>query len=188
MKLIDNIVRIFTGRLNKYTQHASWSGGAVNFTSNFIMNIQYRIANELSKTYFNHVQYTTNDTGFDYMKNMTGSDIDEVLNWSPKGYENTTEFWREVTLQLLQSKSIHLKPTFSDTTLTDLRNVNDGEEFKLNETVNIISPFFSNENTSLLDNVLTSVYDKLAANKTKAFLKVNTTFDVGKKTNLKRKF
>ncbi|MQW21991.1 MULTISPECIES: phage portal protein [unclassified Lactococcus] len=180
MGIYQNIVKIFRGRIDKKTQRVSWQNATTNFTSNFILNIQHRIANEISKSYFNHVEYTVNSNGYDFSRILTGTDIDEVLNWAPKEHYNTTEFWNDVVVKMLNNKYVHLKPIFDTKgSFISLIIVGD-EEYKLDETVNLVSPFYSDNGTSLLDNILTSVYEKLATNKTRAFLKINGSFDQGK--------
>lgn len=179
MGIYQNIVKIFRGRIDKKTQRVSWQNATTNFTSNFILNIQHRIANEISKSYFNHVEYTVNSKGYDFSRILTGTDIDEVLNWAPKEHYNTVEFWNDVVVKMLNNKYVHLKPIFdSKGTFISLIIVGD-EEYKLDETVNLVSPFYSDNGTSLLDSILTSVYEKLATNKTRAFLKINGNFAAG---------
>lgn len=180
MSIFQNIVKIFRGRIDKKTQRVNWQNGTTNFTSNFILNIQHRIANEISKSYFNHVEYTVNPNGYDYSKNLTGTDIDEVLNWSPKGYNNSTEFWNDVVIKMLNQKYVYIKPIFDSRGVFISLEIVGDEEFKRDETVNLVSPFFSDNGTNLLDNILSSVYDKLATNKTRAYLKINGSFSEGK--------
>lgn len=175
MGIRDYAVRIFSGLLNKKTQRVAWQQSAVEYTSNFVANIQYKIANEISKTTFNHVQYSVNKNGLDFMKALSGSDIDEVLNWSPKGYRNTTEFWQKVIILLMNRKVVRLIPKYGgkdETTLIDLTIVGD-EEYKDSETINLISPFYTSDDTSILDSALSRIAEKLEANRLRGFLKIN---------------
>lgn len=181
MGIRDYAVRIFSGLLNKKTQRVAWQQSAVDYTSNFVANIQYKIANEISKTTFNHVQYSVNKNGLDFMKSLSGSDIDEVLNWSPKGYRNTTEFWQQVIILLMNRKVVKLLPKYGgpdNTVLIDLKIVGD-EETKENETINLISPFYSSTDTTILDSALSRIAEKLEANRLRGFLKINAKLNTG---------
>lgn len=178
MNFFGRVVKLFTGRINKNTQRVNgWHGAVIDYTSNFVMNIHYKIANEIAKVNFNHVQYTTKTNGLDTIRELDGSDIDEVLNWKPKGYENTTEFWINIILLMFSNKYIHLDPILDDQgRLIDLLVIG-SEEYNLNETVNLVSPFFVNDDTSILDNALSGIADKLDKNKLRSYLKINSIID-----------
>lgn len=184
MGFYENVVKIATGKLNQDTQRVTnWGNQTIEYTSSFVANIHNRIANEVAKVNFNHVQYEIQNGGTDTMRLKAGSDIDEVLNWLPKGFENNNEFWRQVTKRLFTQKKIILVPKWQsdgiNVDLVDLRFLEDSETYNTNDTINLVSPFFSDSGTSLLDTALTSVADKLNQGKLRAFLEVNANLDSG---------
>lgn len=184
MGFYENVVKIATGKLNQDTQRVTnWGNQTIEYTSSFVANIHNRIANEVAKVNFNHVQYEIQNGGTDTMRLKAGSDIDEVLNWLPKGFENNNEFWRQVTKRLFTQKKIVLVPKWQsdgiNVDLVDLRFLEDSETYNKNDTINLVSPFFSDSGTSLLDTALTSVADKLNQGKLRAFLEVNANLDSG---------
>lgn len=184
MGFYENVVKIATGKLNQDTQRVTnWGNQTIEYTSSFVANIHNRIANEVAKVNFNHVQYEIQNGGTDTMRLKAGSDIDEVLNWLPKGFENNNEFWRQVTKRLFTQKKIVLVPKWQsdgiNVDLVDLRFLEDSETYNTNDTINLVSPFFSDSGTSLLDTALTSVADKLNQGKLRAFLEVNANLDSG---------
>lgn len=184
MGFYENVVQIATGKLNRRTQRVeNWGNQTITYTSSFIANIHNRIANEVAKVNFNHVQYEIKEGGADTMKLKAGSDIDEVLNWLPKGFENNNEFWRQVTKRLFTQKKIVLVPKWEsdgvNVNLVDLRFLEDSETYNKNNTINLVSPFYSDSGTSILDTALTSIADKLNQGKLRAFLEVNANLDSG---------
>ena len=191
MGFYENVVQIATGRLNRRTQRVeNWGNQTITYTSSFIANIHNRIANEVAKVNFNHVQYEIKDGGADTMKLKSGSDIDEVLNWLPKGFENNTEFWRQVTKRLFTQKKIVLVPKWQsdgvNVNLVDLRFLEDSETYNKNNTINLVSPFYSDSGTSILDRALTSIGDKLDQGKLRAYLEINANLDSGSETFVKK--
>lgn len=184
MGFYENVVQIATGRLNRRTQRVeTWGNQTIDYTSSFVANIHNRIANEVAKVNFNHVQYEIQNGGTDTMRLKAGSDIDEVLNWLPKGFENNNEFWRQVTKRLFTQKKIVLVPKWQsdgiNVNLVDLRFLEDSETYNKNDTINLVSPFYSDSGTSILDTALTSIADKLNQGKLRAFLEVNANLDSG---------
>lgn len=184
MGFYENVVKIATGKLNQNTQRVTnWGNQTIEYTSSFVANIHNRIANEVAKVNFNHVQYEIQNGGTDTMRLKAGSDIDEVLNWLPKGFENNNEFWRQVTKRLFTQKKIVLVPKWQsdgiNVDIVDLRFLEDSETYNTNDTINLVSPFFSDSGTSLLDTALASVADKLNQGKLRAFLEVNANLDSG---------
>lgn len=184
MGFYENVVQIATGKLNRRTQRVeTWGNQTIDYTSSFVANIHNRIANEVAKVNFNHVQYEIQNGGTDTMRLKAGSDIDEVLNWLPKGFENNNEFWRQVTKRLFTQKKIILVPKWQsdgiNVNLVDLRFLEDSETYNKNDTINLVSPFYSDSGTSILDTALTSIADKLNQGKLRAFLEVNANLDSG---------
>lgn len=183
---MDNIfskaVSIVSGRLNRKTQRVTaWNDASIDYTSAFVTNIQNKIASEIVKVSYNHVKYKKNPKGADTLISMAGSDIDEVLNWSPKGRRNSIEFWIDVVKQLMATKYVTLVPKIDPKTgeLLDLLFLNDSgvDEPDFNKTVNLVSPFYINDDTSILDNALTSIATKLDQGKIRALYKVNAHLD-----------
>lgn len=186
MELFGGIVTIQRGRLNKQTQRVeTFTNEAVSFTSQFVMNIQKKIASEISKITYNHMRYEVVPKGTDIMRSLDGSDIDEVLNWKPKGFDSSTEFWNKVVIQMFQTKKVRLKPIYKKNKYTDtyylddLRIVNGDEEYKQSEVVTLISPFYLDNDTSILDQALASITTKLEQGKLRALYKVNANLDNG---------
>lgn len=182
MNLFGKIVRVFTGKLDNKTQRVKgWDlDTASEFTSAFAINIQNKIASEVSKVSFNHVKYKKNEKGADTLISMAGSDIDEVLNWSPKGKYNSIEFWNAVVKKLTVNKKIKLVPVYNERTgeLLDLRfPIDTDKELLEEETVNLASPFYLNDDTSILDNALSAIAQKLDQGKIRALYKVNAQLD-----------
>lgn len=180
MNLFGKVLQFSQGKLNKQTQRVTgWEDATYNLTSSFAINVQNKIASEISKVSFNHVKYKKNELGADTLISMAGSDIDEVLNWSPKGQKNSIEFWSKVVKKMMTKKHITLVPVYeSSGMLIDLRFPDDTDkELSYDETVNLVSPFFTNQDTSLLDNALESIATKMNQGKIRALYKVNAQLD-----------
>ena len=179
MKIFGKTVTIQSAKLDKQTQRAvgGWSDEAVSATSGFYNNISAKIATEISKLNFQHVKYKKNENGIDTLQSMDGSDIDEVLNWKAKGHLNSVDFWSDVTRKLMRTRQVYLKPHYdSDGNLIDLL-INEDEDVNTDETVNLVSPFFINSNTSILDSTLSSIATKLQQGRIKGQLKINGLID-----------
>ena len=178
LKIFGRTVTIQSAKLDKTTQRAvGWSDEAVSATSGFYNNISAKIATEISKLNFQHIKYKKTDNGIDTLQSMDGSDIDEVLNWRPKGHLNSVDFWSDVTRKLMRTRQVYLKPHYDkDGNLIDLL-INEDEDVDLNETVNLVSPFFINSNTSILDSTLSSIATKLQQGRIKGQLKINGLVD-----------
>ena len=175
------MVSFSRGKLNNDTQRVTaWQNEAVEYTSAFVTNIHNKIANEITKVEFNHVKYKKSDVGSDPLFSKAGSDLDEVLNWSPKGEHNSMEFWQKVIKKLLCTRYVDLYPIFDRETgdLADLLLTNDGKEYKPEELVRLVSPFYINEDTSILDNALASIQTKLEQGKLRGLLKINAFLDI----------
>ena len=181
MNLFGKVVTFSRGKLNNDTQRVTaWQNEAVEYTSAFVTNIHNKIANEITKVEFNHVKYKKSDEGSDPLISRAGSDLDEVLNWSPKGEHNSMEFWQKVIKKLLCTRYVDLYPIFDRETgdLADLLLTNDGKEYKPEELVRLFSPFYINEDTSILDNALASIQTKLEQGKLRGLLKINAFLDI----------
>lgn len=178
LKIFGRTVTIQSSKLDKQTQRAvGWSDEAVSATSGFYNNISAKIATEISKLNFQHVKYKKTDNGIDTLVSMDGSDIDEVLNWKSKGRLNSVDFWSDVTKKLMRTRQVYLKPHYdSDGNLIDLL-INEDEDVNTDETVNLVSPFFINSNTSILDSTLSSIATKLQQGRIKGQLKINGLID-----------
>lgn len=182
MNLLQNVVRVYQGKINPRTQRVNnWGEATIEFSSSFAINIQNKIASEVAKVSFNHVKYKRNDMGADTLISMSGSDIDEVLNWKPKGKLNSIQFWTDVTKALMVQKKITLVPIYNTRTaeLIDLRFPNDTDkDLSEQETVNLVSPFYLNNDTSILDKALGAIVSKLDQGKIRALYKVNANLDL----------
>lgn len=176
--IFGKAVKIQSAKMNQSTQRAvGWSDEAVSATSGFYNNISAKIATEISKLNFQHVKYKKTTNGIDTLTSMDGSDIDEVLNWKAKGHLNSVDFWSDVTRKLMRTRQIYLKPTYDkDGNLIDLL-INEDEDINTDETVNLVSPFFINSNTSILDSTLSSIATKLQQGRIKGQLKINGLID-----------
>ena len=183
MELFGKTIKIQKGRVDKQTQQvAAWRDAGVEYTSAFVTNIQNKIASEISKVNFNHVKYKVNDGGVDTLESMQGSDIDEVLNWQPKGYENSSAFWSKVVKLMMQKRVVQLQPHYKNDAqdiprLSDLTILDDSSTMSYAESVNLVSPFFLNDDTSILDTALSSISTKLTQGKLRALYRVNATID-----------
>lgn len=177
--LFGKAVRIQSSRLNQDTQRATaWNDEVVSATSGFYNNISAKIATEIAKVNFQHVKYKKVEGGSDTLASMDGSDIDELLNWKPKGYENTTAFWQAVTKKLLTTRKVYIKIIDDKQgNLIDLKLLESGDEANTNETINLVSPFFINENTSILDATLSGIATKLKQGRMRGMLKINAVVD-----------
>lgn len=183
MELFGKTIKIQKGRVDKRTQQvAAWRDAGVEYTSALVTNIQNKIASEISKVNFNHVKYKVNDGGVDTLESMQGSDIDEVLNWQPKGYENSSAFWSKVVKLMMQKRVVQLQPHYKNDAqdiprLSDLTILDDSSTMSYAESVNLVSPFFLNDDTSILDTALSSISTKLTQGKLRALYRVNATID-----------
>ena len=177
--LFGKAVRIQSSRLNQDTQRATaWNDEVVSATSGFYNSISAKIATEIAKVNFQHVKYKKVEGGSDTLASMDGSDIDELLNWKPKGYENTTAFWQAVTKKLLTTRKVYIKIIDDKQgNLIDLKLLESGDEANTNETINLVSPFFINENTSILDATLSGIATKLKQGRMRGMLKINAIVD-----------
>lgn len=178
--MFGKVLQFSQGKLNKQTQRVTgWEDATYNLTSSFAINVQNKIASEISKVSFNHVKYKKNELGADTLISMAGSDVDEVLNWSPKGQKNSIEFWSKVVKKMMTKKHITLVPVYEQGgMLIDLRFPDDTDkELNPDETINLVSPFFTNQDTSLLDNALESIATKMNQGKIRALYKVNAQLD-----------
>ena len=187
MNIWQRVVQVTTGRLDKKSQRVmNWQNSALNYTSDFVTSIHNKIASEIAKVNFNHVRYQYNPDGIDTLSQVVGSDIEETLNWKPKGYNNSTEFWQEVVKQMLLNREVHLKPTFKLSNgvyvLDNLELVGETDSaYNVAETVNLVSPFFTSQDVSLLDNALSGIATKLDQNKLRAVMRINAV--VGSKNS-----
>lgn len=185
MKIFGRVVKVTTGRVTQKEQQVrAWRDASIEYTSNFTVNIQNKIASEIAKINFNHVKYRVNNGGVDTLESQQGSDIDEVLNWSPKGFKNSSEFWSTVIKRMMTAKTVQLMPHYKEDAqeiprLVDLTIVESSDNVDSSETVNLVSPFFLSDDTSILDTALASISVKLNQGKLRALYRVNATIDEG---------
>lgn len=182
MQLFGRTVKIEKGRVTKEEQQIkAWQDATIDYTSSFVINIKNKIASEISKINFNHVKYKVNEGGVDVLRSLEGSDVDEVLNWNPKGFANSIEFWSVVTKRLMSSKMVRLEVHYEKhdgvSVLTDITILEGDSKAPMNETINLVSPFYINEDTSILDEALKSISTKLNQGKLRALYRINATMD-----------
>lgn len=182
MQLFGRTVKIEKGRVTKEQQQIkAWQDATIDYTSSFVINIKNKIASEIAKISFNHVKYKVKPGGVDTLQSMEGSDIDEVLNWNPKGYANSTEFWSVVTKRLMSSKmvrlEVHYKKHDGVSELSDITILEGDSLAPMSETINLVSPFYINDDTSILDEALKSISTKLNQGKLRALYRINATMD-----------
>lgn len=182
MQLFGRTVKIEKGRVTKEEQQIkAWQDATIDYTSSFVINIKNKIASEISKINFNHVKYKVNEGGVDILRSLEGSDVDEVLNWNPKGFANSIEFWSVVTKRLMSSKmvrlEVHYKKRNGVSELSDITILEGDSKAPMSETINLVSPFYINEDTSILDEALKSISTKLNQGKLRALYRINATMD-----------
>lgn len=182
MQLFGRTVKIEKGRVTKEEQQIkAWQDATIDYTSSFVINIKNKIASEISKINFNHVKYKVNEGGVDVLRSLEGSDVDEVLNWNPKGFANSIEFWSVVTKRLMSSKMVRLEVHYEKrdgvSVLTDITILEGDKVAPMSETINLVSPFYINEDTSILDEALKSISTKLNQGKLRALYRINATMD-----------
>lgn len=182
MQLFGRTVKIEKGRVTKEEQQIkAWQDATIDYTSSFVINIKNKIASEISKINFNHVKYKVNEGGVDVLRSLEGSDVDEVLNWNPKGFANSIEFWSVVTKRLMSSKmvrlEVHYKKRDGVSQLSDITILEGDSKAPMSETINLVSPFYINEDTSILDEALKSISTKLNQGKLRALYRINATMD-----------
>lgn len=182
MQLFGRTVKIEKGRVTKEEQQIkAWQDATIDYTSSFVINIKNKIASEISKINFNHVKYKVNEGGVDVLRSLEGSDVDEVLNWNPKGFANSIEFWSVVTKRLMSSKmvrlEVHYKKRNGVSELSDITILEGDSKAPMSETINLVSPFYINEDTSILDEALKSISTKLNQGKLRALYRINATMD-----------
>lgn len=182
MQLFGRTVKIEKGRVTKEEQQIkAWQDATIDYTSSFVINIKNKIASEISKINFNHVKYKVNEGGVDVLRSLEGSDVDEVLNWNPKGFANSIEFWSVVTKRLMSSKMVRLEVHYEKhdgvSVLTDITILEGDSKAPMSETINLVSPFYINDDTSILDEALKSISTKLNQGKLRALYRINATMD-----------
>ncbi len=173
MGIFEGVVNFFRGDIDKQTQHVTWSGETVAYTSSFLASVELFIAREFSKLEIDHLQYIKQKDGKYLTRDKLGSDIFEVLNYSPNGCLNNTQWKRELIRRLLRGNNVYLEPKRKGSALISL-------EFTTREAYNenpadilvITSPVHLSKNASLYDNILTNIGAELEKNKLKGYLKV----------------
>jgi putative portal protein len=174
MGIFQNLRQRFTqGTLNKETMQVSWTESSAKYTSTFMMSVNAFVAREFSKLDIDHRIFKK--TGDKYLvTDKLGSDIFEVLNFSPNGYRNNTEWKREIVKRLMSGIPVYLFPKRSNGRLESLTFTSVEEYQKHPDDIIVLtSPIHVSTNATLYDNILTSIGRQLSTNDVKAYLKVN---------------
>lgn len=186
MPIFQSVVRFLTGKVNKQTQHVTWSDETVKYTSAFLLSVNVFIAREFSKLDIDHRVYQKQDDGKYLTTDKLGSDIYEVLNYSPNGYRNNTEWKREIAKRLATGATVYLKPKHQHGKLVQLLLVDADAYNNDQENVLVItSPIQISNSASLYDSMLTNIASQLNTNKLRGFLKVNASIS-SKSQNFKQ--
>lgn len=190
MNLFDRIGVLISrryGTINKHTQNVTWTDDTVSYTSEFIQNVNLFIAREFSKLDIDHRVYQRLDDGRYLTSDKLGSDLYEVLNFSPNGALNNTQWKRQLIIQLINGNNVYLKPEYNGTNLESL-SFTTSEYYTTNphDVIVITSPFNVSNNTPLYDAVLTRIGTELDTRKMKGFIKINAIVDA-KNSNFKAK-
>ena len=175
MGIYDSIVKMFTGKIDKKTQHIVWTDETVKYTSSFIQSVVAFIAREFSKLDIDHRIYERQPDGKYLTRDKLGSNEYEVLNYSPNGYKTNVKWKREIAKRLMHGDNVYLKPIYKignliELLFTDAVTYSDDP----NNILCITSPIFVSENSSMYDNILTNIGSQLKQNKLRGFLKINT--------------
>lgn len=178
MGLFDGMVRRLTGTIDKKTQRVSWSESTVNYTSAFMLSVELFIAREFSKLDIGHRVYNKTQDGKYLTRDKLGSDIFEVLNYSPNGYKNNTEWKRQIASRLVSGSNVFLKPKYTSGKLSALEFV-DVTDYEANpsDIIAITSPVYISTNSQLYDRILTNIGVQLDENKMRGLLKVNAAIN-----------
>lgn len=173
MGIIEGVVNLLRGDIDKQTQHVTWSGETVAYTSSVLASVELFIAREFSKLEIDHRQYIKQKDGNYLTRDKLGSDIFEVLNYSPNGCLNNTQWKRELIRRLLRGNNVYLEPKRKGSNLVSLE-LTTQEAYNENpdDILVITSPVHLSKNASLYDNILTNIGAELEKNKLKGYLKV----------------
>ena len=176
MNILESVVRIFRGDIEPKTQHVTWHETSANYTSAFMASVILFIAREFSKLKIDHRVYTKQPNGGYLTKDKLGSDIYEVLNFSPNGYKTNAEWKREIIKRLMNGNNVYLKPVRNGTILKGLVFVTaEDYESRPDDILVITSPVYVTKNSSLYDRILTNIGAQLDSNKLRGFLKINAS-------------
>lgn len=174
MGIFSSVVNFFTGTVDKQTQHVTWSNESVKYTSAFMMSMTMFIAREFSKLDIDHRIYRRQKDGKYLTSDKLGSDVYEVLNFTPNGFKNNTEWKREIAKKLASGSSVYLKPVRAKGQLTALLLVDaDTHAKNPDDILAITSSVYTSNNASLYDSILTNIGSQLKTNKLRGFLKIN---------------
>lgn len=173
MGIFEGVVNFLRGDIDKQTQQVTWSGETVAYTSSFLASVELFIAREFSKLEIDHRQYIKQEDGKYLTRDKLGSDIFEVLNYSPNGCLNNTQWKRELIRKLLRGNNVYLKPKRKGSTLVSLEfTTREAYHENPDDILVITSPVHLSKNASLYDNILTNIGAELEKNKLKGYLKV----------------
>lgn len=187
MGVIESVVRMMRGDVDRRTQVVTWSDQAVQYTSAYMQSVIYFVAREFSKLDIRHRVYVRQEDGKYLQRDKLGSDIYEVLNYAPNGYKTNAEWRRQIATRIMTGATVYLQPIRKNGTLTALKLTDqEGYNKAPDDVLAITSPYYISSNASLYDNILTNIGRELSGNNLRGFLKVNaavgSSVDTFKKT------
>lgn len=174
MGVIQSVVRMFSGDVDKKTQVVTWSDQAVRYTSAYMQSVIYFVAREVAKLDIKHRVYTRKENGKYLQSNKYGSDIYDVLNFCPNGYKTNAEWRRQIATRIMSGATVYMQPVRKNGVLTALTLVDKTVYDKApDDVLAITSPYYVSANASLYDNILTNIGQQLSSNNLRGFLKIN---------------
>lgn len=189
MGVIESVVRMMRGDVDKRTQVVTWSDQAVQYTSAYMQSVIYFVAREFSKLDIRHRVYVRQEDGKYLQRDKLGSDIYEVLNFAPNGCKTNAEWRRQIATRIMTGATVYLKPVRKNGILTALKLTDqEGYNKAPDDVLAITSPYYISTNASLYDSILTNIGRELGGNNLRGFLKINaavgSSVDTFKKTAL----
>lgn len=189
MGVIESVVRMMRGDVDKRTQVVTWSDQAVQYTSAYMQSVIYFVAREFSKLDIRHRVYVRQEDGKYLQRDKLGSDIYEVLNYAPNGYKTNAEWRRQIATRIMTGATVYLQPIRKNGILTALKLTDqEGYNKAPDDVLAITSSYYISSNASLYDNILTNIGRELSGNNLRGFLKINaavgSSVDAFKKTAL----
>lgn len=174
MGVIESVVRMMRGDVDKRTQVVTWSDQAVQYTSAYMQSVIYFVAREFSKLDIRHRVYVQQEDGKYLQRDKLGSDIYEVLNFAPNGYKTNAEWRRQIATRIMTGATVYLQPVRKNGILTALKLTDqEGYNKAPDDVLAITSPYYISSNASLYDNILTNIGRELSGNNLRGFLKIN---------------
>lgn len=174
MGVIESVVRMMRGDVDKRTQVVTWSDQAVQYTSAYMQSVIYFVAREFSKLDIRHRVYVRQEDGKYLQRDKLGSDLYEVLNYAPNGCKTNAEWRRQIATRIMTGATVYLQPIRKNGILTALK-LADQETYNKapDDVLAITSPYYVSANASLYDKILSNIGRELQSNNLRGFLKIN---------------